>query len=160
MRGFASTGSSRLPSISSRAGSRRCAVSGPTSSRPSRPSRRKADAVVPGDQAKVSLLVRVPPAEAFRIFTEEIDGWWRSGRKYRIGKDRSVVHLEPRLGGRLFERFAAPSGTEKVVQTGVVTAWEPPARVVFSWRAASFRADETSEVEVQFEPTRSGTNVT
>ena len=116
--------------------------------------------MVPGDQAKVSLLVRVPPAEAFRIFTEEIDGWWRSGRKYRMGRDRSVVHLEPKLGGRLFESFAAPSGTEKILQTGVVTAWEPPARVVLSWRAANFRADETTEVEVRFEPTRSGTTVT
>lgn len=116
--------------------------------------------MIPGDQAKVSVLVRVPPEEAFRIFTEEIDGWWRSGMKYRIGKHRSVVHLEPKLGGRLFESFAAPSGAEKILETGVVTSWEPPHRVVFEWRAANFRPDEKTEVEVRFEPTSSGTYVT
>jgi hypothetical protein len=54
-----------------------------------------------GDQAQVSVLVKVAPSEAFRIFTEEIDSWWRGGLKYRIGKRRSVVHLEPKLGGLL-----------------------------------------------------------
>ncbi|HKO47770.1 MAG TPA: hypothetical protein VJV79_08605 [Polyangiaceae bacterium] len=29
-----------------------------------------------GDQCVVSILVEVPPAEAFRVFTEEIDAWW------------------------------------------------------------------------------------
>lgn len=116
--------------------------------------------MVPGDQAKVSVLVRVRPEDAFRIFTEEIDGWWRSGRRFRMGKDRSVVHLEPKLGGRLFETFRAPSGAEKVVASGIVTAWDPPARLVFEWRVANFRPDESTEVEVLFEATTSGTYVT
>lgn len=116
--------------------------------------------MVRGDQAKVSVLVRVPPEQAFRIFTEEIDGWWRSGLRYRIGRDRSVVHLEPKLGGRLFETFRVPSGAETVRETGVVTSWEPPARLVLEWRAVNFHPDEKTEVEVLFEPTRSGTNVT
>lgn len=116
--------------------------------------------MVPGDQAKITLLVRVPPEEAFRIFTEEIDAWWRSGMKYRLGKDRSVVHLEPKLGGRLFESFQAPSGAARVRETGVVTSWDPPKRVVFAWRAANFQPEEKTEVEVLFEETRSGTNVT
>ena len=52
------------------------------------------------DQARVSMLVRVPPAVAFRVFTEEIDQWWRRGAKYRIaGKHRSVVHIEGGVGG-------------------------------------------------------------
>lgn len=122
--------------------------------------------MVPGDQAKVSVLVRVPPEEAFRVFTEEIDGWWRSGMKYRMGKDRSVVHLEPKLGGRLFETFHAPSGAPRILETGVITAWEPPERVVFQWRASNFGPGESTEVEVLFEATRSSqreglvTNVT
>jgi uncharacterized protein YndB with AHSA1/START domain len=60
----------------------------------------------------------------------------------------------------LFESFAAPSGAQKILETGVVTAWEPPRRVVLRWRAANFRPDEETEVEMLFEPTRSGTNVT
>lgn len=106
------------------------------------------------------MLVRVPTDEAFRIFTEKIDGWWRHGLKYRLGKDRSVVHLEPKLGGRLFESFHAPSGAPRTRETGTITTWEPPTRVVFEWRAANFAPEEKTEVEVVFEPSRSGTNVT
>ena len=112
-----------------------------------------------GDQATVSVLVKVPPELAFRIFTEDIDRWWRSGLRYRIGKRRSVVHLEAKLGGRLFETFETAAGT-KLKETGVVTCFEPPSRLVLEWRAVNFAPDEKTEVEVQFEPSRSGTRVT
>lgn len=113
----------------------------------------------PGDQAVVSVLVKVEPAEAFRIFTEEIDGWWRGGLKYRIGKNRSVVHLEPRLGGRLFESFETTAGP-KTKATGSVLCFEPPSRLVLEWRAVNFAPDEKTQVEVLFEPSPSGTLVT
>lgn len=116
-------------------------------------------APVRGDQAVVSVLVKVAPAQAFRIFTEEIDGWWRSGLKYRIGKNRSVVHLEPKLGGRLFESFETTAGP-KTKQTGCVTCFEPPSRLVLEWRAVNFAPHEKTEVEVLFEPSPSGTLVT
>jgi len=58
----------------------------------------------PGDQARATVLVAVPPEVAFRVFTEEIDQWWRRGPKYRVaGENRGFIHLEPRVGGRLFE---------------------------------------------------------
>jgi uncharacterized protein YndB with AHSA1/START domain len=113
----------------------------------------------PGDQASVSVLVRVAPGEAFRLFTEEIDSWWRGGMRYRIGKRRSVVHLEPKLGGRLFESFETGAGA-KVKETGRITCFEPPARLVLEWRAVNFAPDESTEVEVLFEPSPSGTLVT
>jgi uncharacterized protein YndB with AHSA1/START domain len=112
----------------------------------------------PGDRALVSVLVKLPPSEAFRVFTEEIDAWWRGGLKYRIGKQRSVVHLEPKLGGRLFESFETGSRGH-VKQTGVVTCWEPPSRLVLEWRAVNFAPAEKTEVEVLFEPSASGTLV-
>lgn len=112
-----------------------------------------------GDQASASVLVRVPPHEAFRIFTEEIDAWWRAGLRYRIGKSRSVVHLEPKLGGRLFESFAK-GDRETVEETGRVTVFEPPTRLVLAWRAVNFAPDESTEVEVLFAPSPSGTLVT
>ena len=107
----------------------------------------------------VSVLVKVEPSEAFRIFTTEIDAWWRGGMKYRLGKNRSVVHLEPKLDGRLFESFESSTGT-RVVETGRVTSWEPPGRLVFEWRAVNFAPAEKTEVEVLFEPSPSGTLVT
>ena len=112
-----------------------------------------------GDQAKVSVLVRVEPAEAFRIFTEEIDGWWRGGARFRIGKHRSVVHLECKLGGKLFESFETSAGPETKA-TGHVTCFEPPSRLVLEWRAVNFAPDEKTEVEVRFEPSPGGTLVT
>lgn len=113
-----------------------------------------------GDQARVSVLVEVPPAAAFRIFTEEIDSWWRRGQRYRvIGGDRGIIHLEAGVGGRLFESVG--TGPEpRIVETGRVTAWDPPARFVFEWRAVNFAPGETTEVEVLFEESRSGTLVT
>lgn len=115
--------------------------------------------MIPADQARVTVLVEVPPEDAFRIFTDEIDRWWRRGLRYRIGRRRSVVSLEPGLGGRLYESFETSSRT-KAVETGRVTVWEPPARLVLEWRAVNFAPDESTEVEVTFAPSPSGTQVT
>lgn len=115
---------------------------------------------LPGDQARVSVLVAVEPDDAFRVFTEDLDQWWRRGIAYRAGgKHRSVLRLEPRVGGRLTETIEAPSGT-RVVELGRVIAWEPPARLAFEWRAVNFVSGEKTEVEVRFEPSPSGTRVT
>ena len=112
-----------------------------------------------GDQAVASVLVRVAPAEAFRVFTEEIDAWWRTGMRYRLGKGRSVIHLEPQPGGRLYESVASGAGT-RIFETGRVTTWQPPRRLVLEWRAVNFAPEEATEVEVTFEPSPSGTLVT
>jgi uncharacterized protein YndB with AHSA1/START domain len=113
-----------------------------------------------GDQARVSVLVMVDPVTAFRVFTEEIDRWWRRGLAYRVsGKERGIIHLEAGVGGRLFESFETASGT-KVFETGRVLCWEPPARLVLEWRAVNFAPTEKTEVEVLFEPSTSGTLVT
>jgi uncharacterized protein YndB with AHSA1/START domain len=112
------------------------------------------------DQARVSVLVAVPRELAFRIFTEEIDLWWRRGAQYRmLAAGRGIVHLEPRLGGRLYESLEVGSDM-RVVEAGRVTHWEPPARMTFEWRARNFAPHETTEVEVAFEASRSGTLVT
>lgn len=113
-----------------------------------------------GDQARVSVSVAVPPADAFRIFTEEIDQWWRRGFKFRnSGKLPSTLHLETRIGGRLFEAFETANGPQ-LVQTGEITAWDPPHRFRFDWRGANFAPGEKTEVEVQFAANTTGTLVT
>ena len=97
---------------------------------------------IPGDQARVSVVVGVPPDVAFRIFTEEIDLWWRRGLKYRVaGTSPGSIHMEPRQGGLVFESFE--SGSEmKIVETGKITLWEPPSRVTVTHRGWSrIRAD-------------------
>jgi uncharacterized protein YndB with AHSA1/START domain len=113
-----------------------------------------------GDEARVSVRVEVPRAEAFRVFTEEIDQWWRRGLAYRVsGKGRGVLVLEPRVGGRLYESVLSKSGT-KLFDSGEVRVWQPPERLVFSWRAVNFAPDEETEVEVTFTAQRASTLVT
>lgn len=108
----------------------------------------------------MSILVRVPPAVAFRAFTDDVDQWWRRGQKYRVGaKHGSVVHIEGGVGGRLFEAFETSAGP-RVHQTGKITAWEPPSRFAFEWRSPNYAADEKTFVDVRFEESASGTLVT
>jgi uncharacterized protein YndB with AHSA1/START domain len=113
-----------------------------------------------GDQARVSVQLAVDRETAFRVFTEEIDQWWRRGLKYRVaGKGRGIIHLEAGVGGRLYESFESAAGP-KVMETGRVLSWEPPGRLVFEWRAVNFAPGEKTEVEVVFEPSGAGTRVT
>ncbi len=86
--------------------------------------------------------------------------WWRRGRKFRnFAGERGFIHLEPKLGGRLFESMER-DGQTRVLETGKVLVWEPPWRLAFSWRASNFSPSESTEVEVTFEPSASGTLVT
>ena len=115
---------------------------------------------VPFDKATASVTVAASPVEAFRIFTEETDLWWRRGVRYRVaGRNPGSVLFEARPGGRLLETFETGSGT-KVVEMGEITAWDPPHRFCFDWRAGNFAEGEKTEVEVLFQPAGTGTYVT
>ena len=112
-----------------------------------------------GDQAAVTVHVAVSPRDAFEVFTEEIDRWWRRGAKFRVsGRLPGIMRLEPELGGRLFETIDGPEGAREVV-TGRVTAWEPPSRLAFEWRGVNFGEGERTEVEVAFDAVGDGTRV-
>jgi uncharacterized protein YndB with AHSA1/START domain len=115
---------------------------------------------VSGDRARVSVSVAIPPSRAFHIFTADIDQWWRHGMKFRHSASRSsLLRIEPKVGGRLFESFEA-EGTQHIIEVGRVRVWEPPRQLSFTWRNANFAPHEQTEVEIQFEPTASGTLVT
>jgi len=113
-----------------------------------------------GDRARVSVSVAVPPQRAFEVFTADIDRWWRRGMKFRqSGSAGSLLCIEPKVGGRLFESFDA-DGMQHVVEVGRVRVWQPPRNLTFTWRNANFAPHEQTQVDVQFEPTASGTLVT
>ena len=115
----------------------------------------------PGDRVRVAVFVDAPPEVAFEVFTAQIDQWWRRGLKFRAGgASPSVLHLEPRLGGRLFETVAADGGEAHVVQTGEVTAWSPPHALAIAWRGTNFAPGERTTIAVRFEPRGAGTQVT
>ena len=114
----------------------------------------------PGDSASASVFVRVGRADAFDIFTREIDAWWRTGPQYRIaGRRRGQLFLEPKVGGRMFETFDLTTGS-RTIEVGKVTEFEPPARLALEWRGVNFKPHEKTFVEVSFEAQGEGTMVT
>ena len=59
---------------------------------------------------RVSVTVPAPPAEAFRIYTERQIEW--QPREHLTVKDPRSLTMEPRVGGRFYERGA--NGAEVV----------------------------------------------
>ena len=88
-----------------------------------------------------SVLVDCPIEDAFRLFAEGFGEWWPLA---------SDAGIEPWVGGRVFER--SPAGEEK--ELGEITAWEPPARIEFTW------GDRGQRVDVEFCVVADGTRVT
>jgi DNA-binding transcriptional ArsR family regulator/uncharacterized protein YndB with AHSA1/START domain len=103
-----------------------------------------------------SVRVEVPVERAFAIFTAGFGGWWPP--EFHIGgQPFTDVIVEPRNGGRWFERDA--SGGE--CDWGHVLSWDPPRRVVLAWHIGpdwQFNPDpaRASEVEVRFIPDGEG----
>jgi hypothetical protein len=95
---------------------------------------------------RISVDVACPVEHAFAIWTTRIDAWWPDEHKATSEQGTEVV-LEPRLGGRLYERTA--SGIEH--EWGEVTAWEPPTRLGYLWHIRRDRSDAT-DVDIRFVP--------
>jgi uncharacterized protein YndB with AHSA1/START domain len=90
--------------------------------------------------------VGCPPDHAFEVWTARISTWWPADHTVTGADDLHVV-LEPREGGRIYERTR--DGVEH--DWGWVTAWEPPGRLAYRWHLKRDRSDAT-EVEIRFLP--------
>jgi len=113
-----------------------------------------------GEAASVSVFVPLSPAEAFEVFTAEIDAWWRHGPAFRSGGRRpSRMLLEPRVGGRLLEEVDGARGP-RTIEFGRVTAWEPGERLALEWRRVELEDGQCTLVDVTFRPSNDGTLVT
>lgn len=107
-------------------------------------------------KAFVALRVKASPERAFSVFVEEIGAWWRPSPLFQTTpRPPGRLAFEGGEGGRLVETLA--SG--KVFEIGRILAWEPPERLAFSWRQASFPPDLATEVEVRFEAVGEETRV-
>jgi len=108
--------------------------------------------------SKVFLAIRVPvdPARAFEAFTQDIGAWWQPDALFRITPHGDgTLGFEPGPNGRLVTRLE--SG--ETFEIGRILAWEPGSRLVFAWRQASFSPEQSTEVEVCFEPVGDETRV-
>jgi uncharacterized protein YndB with AHSA1/START domain len=104
----------------------------------------------------VALRVPADPMRAFEAFTRDIALWWQPSSLFAITpRGDGALEFEPGAGGRLFTRLA--SGQE--FEIGRILVWEPGVRLVFQWRQASFRPEQSTEVEVRFEAVGEETRV-
>jgi uncharacterized protein YndB with AHSA1/START domain len=104
----------------------------------------------------VALRVSATPERAFAAFVEEIGAWWRpNGLFQTTPRAPGKLAFEPGEGGRLTETLE--SG--KIFEIGRITVWEPPTRLVFSYRQANFPVELHTEVEVGFEAVGGETRV-
>jgi hypothetical protein len=92
---------------------------------------------------QLSFDVDCPADHAFDIWTTRIGIWWPPD--HTMSGDPETVVIEGHVGGRIFER--ARDGAEH--QWGVVTDWDPPRALTFTWHLGRVAGDAT-EVVVQF----------
>jgi hypothetical protein len=100
---------------------------------------------------QLEFTVGCTPAEAFDTWTRRISMWWPKQHTRSRELDARVV-LEPRVGGRLFERTS--NGEE--FHWGSVTAWDRPHRLGYLWHVTS-PPDEATRVEIHFADVGDGT---
>jgi uncharacterized protein YndB with AHSA1/START domain len=103
------------------------------------------------EPVRKSVVVRLPQAETFALFTDRLDTWWPL-RTHSIAADTfegrvtaDSITFEKHVGGRVLERMS--DGTE--APWGTILAWEPPARFVMSWKP-TLEEGPSTEVELRF----------
>lgn len=96
----------------------------------------------------VALRVAASPERAFAAFTEDIAQWWQPNGLFQFTAGRNGrLSFEPGPTGRLVETY--DDGDSFVI--GHVREWDPPRRLVLSWRHASFAPDQETELHVRFD---------
>lgn len=97
-----------------------------------------------------TLEVARTPADAFRLFTDEIGAWWpleSHSRADRAAGERAIqVVVEPRVGGRVFEVLS--DGRE--LEWGEVEVHQPGVLFVMRWCLGQPKMEGT-RVSVRFE---------
>lgn len=97
-----------------------------------------------------SVTVPAPPDRAFFAFVEALGSWWPSSYTWS-GDVLDTIAIEPRVGGRCFER--GPHGFE--CDWGRVVSYEPARHLAFLWQISPRREPvpdpaQSSRVEVAF----------
>jgi len=104
-----------------------------------------------------SVTLNVPPERAFDVFAARMGSWWHKEHSIAKGTTQVDVVVEPRVGGRWYEKGA--DGSEH--PWGKVIAYERPRRLVLAWqlnREFVYDPDLETTVEVTFEE-RDGSTV-
>jgi uncharacterized protein YndB with AHSA1/START domain len=92
--------------------------------------------------------VNATAQRAFDVFTVRMHDWTPPSHSL-LAVPRTELHIEPRQGGRWYER----GGDGSECDWGYVIAWEPPHRLVLAWQLDAqfrFNPDLVTEVETRF----------
>ena len=103
------------------------------------------------DPIKKTVTVPLSAAEAFELFTTEIDSWWPKDL-FSVKGDGSKISFPKRKGGDIVEH--AEDGEEHV--WGSIIAYEPGVYVAFTWFPGR-DASQATVVEMRFAQTEAGT---
>jgi uncharacterized protein YndB with AHSA1/START domain len=93
---------------------------------------------------RIRFRVDCPPERTFELWTVQTSTWWPTSHTVSAQAGVEVI-IEPRVGGRIYER--TPAGDEH--DWGEVTHWAPPHQIAYLWHLRQDRADAT-EVEIRF----------
>lgn len=105
-----------------------------------------------------TLEIAAPIDRTFAVFTSRMGDWWHKEHSIAKGTTQADVVIEPREGGRWYEKGA--DGSEH--PWGRVLLWDPPRRVTLAWqltREFNYDPDFETTVDVRFEEAGSGTTV-
>jgi uncharacterized protein YndB with AHSA1/START domain len=94
--------------------------------------------------------VRAPIGRAFDVFANRMGEWWHKEHSVAKGTTQTDVVVEPRPGGRWYEKGA--DGSEH--SWGRVLAYEPPRRLLLAWqltREFAYDPEFETTVEIRFE---------
>ncbi len=103
--------------------------------------------------------IPLPPEKAFDTFVADMDMWWpRQGVfPYSFAPKTTFprrIRFEAQPGGRYYETFA--DGSEYTI--GHITAWNPQARLEYTWRDPTWSGETL--IRVSFVAEKGGTAVT
>lgn len=98
--------------------------------------------------------VACSPEHAFEVWAARTSLWWPPDHTVS-GDAGATVTIEPRAGGRIFER--TPAGVEH--DWGEVVDFQPPHRLAYRWHIGADRAEAT-DVEITFRGGPATTTVT
>jgi hypothetical protein len=77
---------------------------------------------------RITFDVACSSQRAFHAWTTRIDTWWPPDHTVSGARLEAVV-LEAHIGGRIYERSL--EGVE--VEWGVITTWDPPMTLGYTW---------------------------
>lgn len=107
------------------------------------------------DPVAKTLELGVTPDRAFDLFTNHMGRWWPLSTHSVSTDDARDVRIDGRVGGSL--REVTGDGVEH--EWGVITIYEPGARIQFTWYPG-LPEEAGTNVDVRFDATGSGTRVT